>query len=165
MAMSCRWDRGSYCWCTVIFSTLNMLLTVLFSSNNARAELLLLSGLDTGNFPAKSNSPSRICNLLGWTLECFQMSLWIVWRCEMRCLTHWHSVQQSTHGGQRSRLQHSIDLHWSDKKLQDKNSILFRLHFLYTVYSLDLDIYYQPSRATFLGTIFHHRRFSFEYLP
>ena len=84
--------------------------------------------------------------------------------CEMKYLTHWHSVQQSRHGGQRSGLQHSIDLHWSDKKLHDKNAILSGLHFLFTVYRLDLDIYYQPSRATFLGTIFHHRRFSFEYL-
>lgn len=52
--------------------------------------------------------------------------------CEMRYLTHWHSVQQSRHGGQRSGPQHSIDLHWSDKKLQDKNAILSGQHFLFT---------------------------------
>lgn len=70
--MSCRWERGSYCWWMIIFSALNRLLwalaATLASSSNSRPEVLVGMLSFTGNLPGISNSPNLICNLLGCTL-------------------------------------------------------------------------------------------------
>lgn len=68
MAMSCRCERGSYCWWTIIFSTLYRLLPLLFSSNNVPLELLFGWVELVGNLPGMSNSPNLMWSLDGCTL-------------------------------------------------------------------------------------------------
>ena len=76
-AMSCTWDRGSYCWWMIIFSTLNKLFCSVFFSSIARPEMFEMVGVSlTGSLPTISNSPSLTSNLLGCTLTEKNFKYW-----------------------------------------------------------------------------------------